>query len=112
MAEESKTAGEYAGLGGRAKLREFGVPASTAVLTLVNGNAAYATDLVVDRHYRLIADIDCFIKVGSGAQTSSVNEMYLPAKTVYILYAKTGYVNLAAQAGAGGKLFITLLDGT
>lgn len=112
MAEESRSLGEYSGLGGRALARERGTPTTTSVVVLSAASAANTADLTLDSHFRLIADVDCWIKVGAAGVTATVNDMYLPAKTPFNLHTKLNMVRVAAIAGGAGKLYITELEGS
>lgn len=112
MAEESRSLGEYSGLGGRAMARERGTPTITTTVTLSTASASHTSDLGLDSHFRLIADVDCWIKVGTAGVVATNNEMYLPAKTPFHLHTKSGMVRVAAIAGGAGKLYITELEGS
>lgn len=112
MAEENRSLAEYGGLGGRVLARQSGTPGATVMVTLSAASARNAADLPIDSHFRLIADVDCWIKMGDSTVAATTSDMYLPAKTPFFAFSKLNIQRIAAIAGGAGKLYITAMEGS
>lgn len=111
MAEESKTLAEFAGLGGRALARAYGIPGATEAVTLSVASARTTVALQPDSHYRIVSSVDCAIKFGDATVDALTTDFPMFSKVPVVLYVKAPVTHVAGIAGGAGVLYVTKMEG-
>lgn len=79
---------------------------TTTTRVAISATAALSSPVTEDTIMRVVADIDCFIAVGSNP-TATNTSMFLPAKTPeYLKLAQTDRISALASSGTG-NIYLT-----